>query len=105
MSYKSRNHPWAAGQRSMRPVRERIMREQLEIQAAKAMRRAQRPNQLFGSYGRLALPRFLRNESGTTAIEYGLIAAGIALVVIPAVQQLGSQLTVIFSTILTGLAQ
>ncbi|HEY5046446.1 MAG TPA: Flp family type IVb pilin [Rhizomicrobium sp.] len=42
---------------------------------------------------------FLRNESGATAIEYGLIAAGIAVVIIAAVQLVGSNLTGTFSTV------
>ena len=43
--------------------------------------------------------RFLRNESGATAIEYGLIAAGIAVVIITAVQTIGTNLTTTFSTV------
>ena len=35
---------------------------------------------------------FLKNESGATAIEYGLIAAGISLAIIAAVNGLGSNL-------------
>jgi len=38
------------------------------------------------------LKSFLRNESGATAIEYGLIAAGIALAIIVAVQNAGTAL-------------
>jgi pilus assembly protein Flp/PilA len=38
------------------------------------------------------ITRFLSNESGATAIEYGLIAAGIAVVIIVAVQTVGSSL-------------
>ena len=41
---------------------------------------------------RLFITRFLRDESGATAIEYGLIAAGIALVIIVAVNSIGSAL-------------
>ena len=41
--------------------------------------------------------RFLKNESGATAIEYGLIAAGIAIVIIAAVQAVGSGLKTNFS--------
>ncbi len=37
--------------------------------------------------------RFVRDESGATAIEYGLIAAGISVAIIAAVNGLGSQLT------------
>jgi pilus assembly protein Flp/PilA len=37
--------------------------------------------------------RFLKDESGATAIEYGLIAAGIAVVIIAAVTAVGSNLS------------
>ena len=43
--------------------------------------------------------RFVRDESGATAIEYGLIAALIAVVIISAVQLVGSNLTTTFSTV------
>jgi pilus assembly protein Flp/PilA len=43
--------------------------------------------------------RFVRDESGATAIEYGLIAAGIAVVIITAVQLIGSNLTSTFSKV------
>ncbi len=46
---------------------------------------------------------FLRDESGATAIEYGLIAAGIALAIIAAVNGLGSNLNTTFSNINTSL--
>ena len=36
------------------------------------------------------LVAFLRNESGATAIEYGLIAAGISIAIVAAVQLLGT---------------
>ena len=36
---------------------------------------------------------FLKNESGATAIEYGLIAAGISLAIIAAVNSLGTNLS------------
>ena len=39
---------------------------------------------------RKAMQRFFRDESGATAIEYGLIAAGISIAIIAAVQGLGS---------------
>jgi pilus assembly protein Flp/PilA len=45
------------------------------------------------------LNRFLRDESGATAIEYGLIAALIAVVIIGAVQLVGTNLSTTFSTI------
>jgi pilus assembly protein Flp/PilA len=43
--------------------------------------------------------RFVRDESGATAIEYGLIAAGIAVVIITAVQLVGSNLSHTFSKV------
>jgi len=47
--------------------------------------------------------RFLHDESAATAIEYGLIAAGIAIAIISAVQGVGSQLKTNFNTISTSL--
>jgi pilus assembly protein Flp/PilA len=46
---------------------------------------------------------FFKDESGATAIEYGLIAAGIAIAIISAVQGVGTQLTTNFNTISTSL--
>jgi pilus assembly protein Flp/PilA len=48
--------------------------------------------------------RFWRNESGATAIEYGLLVALIAVVVITAVSTLGKHLNNAFTKINTGLA-
>lgn len=45
------------------------------------------------------IARFVKDESGATAIEYALIAAGIALAIIAAVQGLGSSLTAKFNDI------
>jgi pilus assembly protein Flp/PilA len=45
------------------------------------------------------LARFVKDESGATAIEYGLIAAGISLAIIAAVNGLGSSLSGKFSSI------
>ena len=42
------------------------------------------------SFGRL-VRRFRADETGATAIEYGLIAAGIAIAIVTVVQGLGSQ--------------
>jgi pilus assembly protein Flp/PilA len=47
--------------------------------------------------------RFVKNESGATAIEYGLIAAGIAVAIIATVQALGTNLNTTFSTVSTAL--
>jgi pilus assembly protein Flp/PilA len=43
--------------------------------------------------------KFVRDESGATAIEYGLIAAGIAVAIIAAVQGLGTKLTSTFTSV------
>ncbi|HEY7230402.1 MAG TPA: Flp family type IVb pilin [Pseudolabrys sp.] len=42
---------------------------------------------------------FLKDESGATAIEYGLIATGIAIVIIAAVNSVGSSLSSTFDNI------
>ncbi|MEQ1890342.1 MAG: Flp family type IVb pilin [Alphaproteobacteria bacterium] len=47
---------------------------------------------------------FKSDVSGATAIEYGLIAAGIGLVVLAAAQILGGQLQTLFGTIGDGLS-
>lgn len=43
--------------------------------------------------------RFVKDESGATAIEYALIAAGIACAIIVAVNGLGTQLSAVFNGI------
>jgi pilus assembly protein Flp/PilA len=45
------------------------------------------------------LKSFLRDESGATAIEYGLIAAGISVAIIVTVQALGTKLNTTFENI------
>jgi len=49
------------------------------------------------------ISRFLRDETAATAIEYGLIAAGIALAVIAVINGLGSKLNTRFSSINSSL--
>jgi pilus assembly protein Flp/PilA len=49
------------------------------------------------------LEQFLADESGATAVEYGLIAAGIALAIISSVNGLGSKLNAKFTAINTSL--
>jgi pilus assembly protein Flp/PilA len=46
---------------------------------------------------------FLKNESGATAIEYGLIAAGISIAIIAVVYGLGTQLNATFTSVSTEL--
>ncbi|WP_445221848.1 Flp family type IVb pilin [Bradyrhizobium sp. Pa8] len=47
--------------------------------------------------------RFLADETGATAIEYGLIAAGIALAIIAVINNLGSSLKLKFGSISSSL--
>ena len=47
--------------------------------------------------------RFLKDESGATAIEYGLIAAGIAVAIITIVKGVGNKLTTIFTKVSNAL--
>lgn len=50
------------------------------------------------------ISRFVRDESGATAIEYGLIAALIAVVIITALTTVGSNLNTTFSSVASALA-
>ncbi|MES2031400.1 MAG: Flp family type IVb pilin [Pseudomonadota bacterium] len=47
--------------------------------------------------------RFIKDESGATAIEYGLIAAGISLAIIAVVNGLGTNLNAKFTSINSSL--
>jgi pilus assembly protein Flp/PilA len=47
--------------------------------------------------------RFVKNESGATAIEYGLIAAGISVAIIAVVQGLGTKLNSTFNSVKAAL--
>ena len=47
--------------------------------------------------------RFVKNDSGATAIEYGLIAAGISVAIIAVVNGLGTKLNTTFTSISTQL--
>jgi len=49
------------------------------------------------------LTRFLADESGATSIEYAVMAASIALAIIPGVNALGKQLGVKFAAVTTAL--
>ena len=50
------------------------------------------------------LKRFIRDEDGVTAIEYGLIAALIAVVIIAAVTIVGTNLDLVFDAVGTALS-
>jgi pilus assembly protein Flp/PilA len=63
----------------------------------------------MGRFGILALEafmntlaRFVRDESGATAIEYGLIAALIAVVIIVGLTTVGTKLNTMFGTKIAG---
>ena len=45
------------------------------------------------------LVKFLRDESGTAAIEYGLIATAVAVAIVTVVQSLGSKLNAVFTAV------
>ncbi len=50
-----------------------------------------------------AISKFMRDESGATAIEYCLIAAGLSIVIVAAVNGIGSTLNSKFTTINSSL--
>ena len=52
---------------------------------------------------KMIIARFVKDQSGATAIEYGLIAAGISVAIIAVVQGLGSKLNTTFSSVSTAL--
>jgi pilus assembly protein Flp/PilA len=50
------------------------------------------------------IARFVRDESGATAIEYGLIAAGISVAIITVVSTLGSNLNSTFTKVASAVS-
>ena len=52
----------------------------------------------------MSVKRFVKDEEGVTAIEYGMIAALIAVVIAAAVVTVGTNLNVVFTTIATCLS-
>ena len=59
-------------------------------------------HRLLGNHGH-AVASFARNDSGATAIEYGLIAALISVVIIVALTTVGTKLNATFTTVSTAL--
>jgi pilus assembly protein Flp/PilA len=49
------------------------------------------------------ISRFFKDETAATAIEYSLIAAGIALAIVVVVQTIGTQVKVPYATVSTAL--
>jgi pilus assembly protein Flp/PilA len=60
-------------------------------------------NENSGEAEMTMLKSFLRDEKGATAIEYGLIAAGISVAIITVVGQLGSGLNTTFGSVKNAL--
>jgi pilus assembly protein Flp/PilA len=56
------------------------------------------------SMGHQMLLAFLRDESGATAIEYAMIAAGISVAIVAAVGAIGGKLTGTFSSVSSQLS-
>jgi pilus assembly protein Flp/PilA len=61
------------------------------------------PQEHKGQSMKRIIANFLADESGATAIEYGLIAAGISIAIIGVVNGLGSNLNTKFNSINTSL--
>ncbi len=59
--------------------------------------------QLFSTFPARLLTRFLANQSGATAIEYCLIAVGLSIVIITAVNGIGSSLSANFTSVNSSL--
>jgi pilus assembly protein Flp/PilA len=49
------------------------------------------------------IKKFLKNESGAAAVEYGLITSGISVAIIPSVTSVGNKLVTVFTQIQTAL--
>jgi len=47
--------------------------------------------------------RFAKDQSGAAAIEYGLIASGISVAIIPGVNNVGNKLVTVFTTVQNAL--
>ena len=49
------------------------------------------------------IARFAKDQSGATAIEYGLIAAGVGIAIVTVVGEVGTELGTMFTSVKTGL--
>jgi pilus assembly protein Flp/PilA len=59
---------------------------------------------IMGERSMSTIRKFLKDESGATAIEYGLIAALVSVAIIAALSTLGSNLGTTFNTVATNLS-
>jgi pilus assembly protein Flp/PilA len=77
----------------------------LNTQIGGAISGGRRPNSHQGEGQIMAqlIRRFSKDETAATAIEYSLIAAGIALAIVAVVQTIGTQVKVPFTTMSTAL--
>jgi pilus assembly protein Flp/PilA len=82
---------------SFLPKRKRLSGLALTPGALKSLRQVWRRDKMN------CLKSFVADESGATAIEYGLIAAGISVAIVAAVGLVGGQLNTLFDTIKTDL--
>jgi pilus assembly protein Flp/PilA len=76
----------------------------IEIRVAAAQLVGNRASRVEEEQMNRVIMEFAKDESGATAIEYGLIAAGISVAIIAVVNSLGSQLKTTFSTVTSQLA-
>jgi pilus assembly protein Flp/PilA len=76
----------------------------IEIRMAAAQLVGNRASRVEEEQMKRVIMEFAKDESGATAIEYGLIAAGISVAIIAVVNSLGSQLKTTFSTVTSQLA-
>jgi pilus assembly protein Flp/PilA len=67
----------------------------IQLKDSARSRRSHQMNQLFR--------RFLRSVSGATAIEYGIIAAGISVAIITVLGTTGTNLNTTFTTVATAI--
>jgi pilus assembly protein Flp/PilA len=67
------------------------------LRARLPLLRVRGPHELENDMSKIL--RFVRDESGATAIEYGLIAAGISVAIIAVVQGLGTKLNTTFTSV------
>ena len=77
----------------------RIIEQILKVSASAAAIIIEQENNLTGYRNMEKIKRFFKDEEGVTSIEYGLIAALIALVIIGAVALVGTNLSGAFTSI------
>jgi pilus assembly protein Flp/PilA len=88
-----------------RPPKGRCRRQDMS-QTLEAIKTTQKENVIGGKATmdmNNVLICFLYDRKGTASLEYGLIAAGIAIAILASVQSLNAELSEIYNTILTGI--